>query len=148
METSAAPLSSQEELQNNPKSASAFRTIGEVAAEIALPPHVLRFWESKFPQIKPHKRRGGHRYYRPVDIDLIREIKSLLYERGFTIKGAQKHLKEKKQEATSQPIMFDALAQPQAANSDNVQDFNRKDINRLKKILHGLEEIKVLLAAS
>lgn len=80
------------------KSPAAYRTIGEVAAELALPSHVLRFWESKFTQIKPHKRRGGHRYYRPADVDALREIKALLYERGYTIKGAQKYLRDMKKQ--------------------------------------------------
>lgn len=85
---------------NPDKSSTAFRTIGEVADELGLPPHVLRFWETKFSQIKPHKRRGGHRYYRPQDIELIYQIKTLLHDKGFTIKGAQKFLsKANKEEA-------------------------------------------------
>ena len=76
------------------KSAAAFRTIGEAAGELDLPAHVLRFWESKFPQLKPLKRGGGRRYYRPEDIDLLRRIRTLLYEDGYTIKGVQRLLKE------------------------------------------------------
>jgi DNA-binding transcriptional MerR regulator len=76
------------------KSAAAFRTIAEVAAELELPAHVLRFWESKFPQIKPLKRRGGRRYYRPEDVALLRRIRSLLYTEGYTIKGVQRLLRE------------------------------------------------------
>lgn len=79
------------------KSAEAFRTISEVAAELDVPQHVLRFWESKFNQIKPMKRAGGRRYYRPGDIDLLRGIRILLYSDGYTIKGVQKVLKEKGQ---------------------------------------------------
>ncbi|MCC2666081.1 MAG: putative transcriptional regulatory protein (MerR family) [Geminicoccaceae bacterium] len=75
------------------KSASAFRTISEVAGELDVAQHVLRFWESKFPQVRPLKRGGGRRYYRPEDVDLLRQIRSLLYEEGYTIKGAQKLLK-------------------------------------------------------
>ena len=67
------------------KSAQAFRTISEVAAELDVPQHVLRFWESKFSQVRPLKRGGGRRYYRPEDIDLLRRIRSLLYEDGYTI---------------------------------------------------------------
>ncbi len=77
------------------KSAEAFRTISEVAAELDVPQHVLRFWESKFSQIKPMKRAGGRRYYRPADIDLLRGIRILLYSDGYTIKGVQKVLREK-----------------------------------------------------
>ncbi len=76
------------------KSASAFRTISEVAAELHLPQHVLRFWESKFPQIKPLKRGGGRRYYRPEDVELLHRIRGLLYHEGYTIKGVQKLLRE------------------------------------------------------
>lgn len=70
-----------------------YKTIGEVAKEIDIPQHVLRFWETKFKQIKPVKRKGGHRFYSGKDVNYIREIKSLLYERGYTIKGAQNFLK-------------------------------------------------------
>ena len=76
------------------KSAGAFRTISEVAGELDVPQHVLRFWESKFVQVKPMKRGGGRRYYRPEDIDLLRSIRDLLYTDGYTIKGVQKLLRE------------------------------------------------------
>jgi DNA-binding transcriptional MerR regulator len=76
------------------KSADAFRTISEVAGELDLPQHVLRFWETRFPQIKPLKRAGGRRYYRPRDIEILRAIKHLLYGEGYTIKGVQRVLKE------------------------------------------------------
>src|SRR5882757_1938222 len=77
------------------KSAEAFRTISEVASELDVPQHVLRFWESRFTQIKPVKRAGGRRYYRPEDVDLLKGIRALLYSDGFTIKGVQKVLKER-----------------------------------------------------
>ncbi len=76
------------------KSPDAFRTISEVAEELDLPQHVLRFWETKFSQIKPLKRGGGRRYYRPEDVDLLRGIKYLLYGQGYTIKGVQRIIKE------------------------------------------------------
>ncbi len=76
------------------KSPEAFRTISEVASELDVPQHVLRFWESRFAQIKPVKRAGGRRYYRPEDIDLLHGIRALLYTDGYTIKGAQKILRE------------------------------------------------------
>ena len=81
------------------KSAAAFRTISEVAGELDVAQHVLRFWESKFPQVRPLKRGGGRRYYRPEDVDLLRQIRSLLYEEGYTIKGAQKLLKSQRRAA-------------------------------------------------
>src|ERR1700750_2260702 len=77
------------------KSAEAFRTISEVADELNVPQHVLRFWESRFAQIKLVKRAGGRRYYRPDDVDLLKGIRSLLYIDGLTIKGVQKDLKER-----------------------------------------------------
>ncbi|MFN3232148.1 MAG: MerR family transcriptional regulator [Alphaproteobacteria bacterium] len=77
------------------KSPEAFRTISEVAEELDVPQHVLRFWETRFNQIKPLKRGGGRRYYRPEDVMLLRGIRRLLYEDGLTIKGVQKVLKER-----------------------------------------------------
>src|SRR5919205_2148699 len=76
------------------KSPSAFRTISEVAQELDVPQHVLRFWESRFPQIRPLKRAGGRRYYRPEDVVLLRRIRQCLYEQGHTIKGVQRLLRE------------------------------------------------------
>ncbi len=78
----------------NIKSPEAFRTISEVSKDLSLPQHVLRFWETKFVQIRPIKRGGGRRYYRPEDIKLLRGIKSLLYNDGYTIRGVQKVIKE------------------------------------------------------
>ena len=78
----------------NIKSPEAFRTISEVSKDLSLPQHVLRFWETKFVQIKPIKRGGGRRYYRPEDIELLKGIKYLLYNDGYTIRGVQKVIKE------------------------------------------------------
>jgi DNA-binding transcriptional MerR regulator len=77
------------------KAAEAFRTISEVSQELDVPQHVLRFWESRFTQIRPVKRAGGRRYYRPEDVDLLKGIRALLYTDGLTIKGVQKVLKER-----------------------------------------------------
>jgi len=76
------------------KSPDAFRTISEVAEDLDLPQHVLRFWETRFTQIKPMKRGGGRRYYRPLDVELIKGIRHMLYDQGYTIKGVQKMLRE------------------------------------------------------
>ena len=81
-------------MASSSKSAQAFRTISEVATELDLPQHVLRFWETKFNAIKPMKRGGGRRYYRPDDIVLLQRIRGLLYDDGYTIKGGQKLLRE------------------------------------------------------
>lgn len=77
------------------KSKAAFRTIAEVADELGVATHVLRFWETKFPQIKPMKRNGGRRYYRPDDVEIVKIIKTFLYEKRYTIEGVQKVFKEK-----------------------------------------------------
>ena len=88
-------LSSEPAPRATDKSPGAFRTISEVAEDLDLPQHVLRFWESRFSQIKPMKRGGGRRYYRPEDIHLLRGIRLLLYSEGFTIRGVQRLLKER-----------------------------------------------------
>ncbi len=94
------------------KSSHAFRTISEVSDEIDVPQHVLRFWESKFGQIRPLKCGGGRRYYRPEDIELLKRIKNYLYKQGYTIKGVQRLLKEKRQEAVAN---FAPYAKPDAS---------------------------------
>jgi DNA-binding transcriptional MerR regulator len=81
------------------KAPTAFRTISEVAEELHIPQHVLRFWESKFPQLKPMKRGGGRRYYRPEDVALVKRIGELLYTQGYTIKGVQRLLRDGTPEA-------------------------------------------------
>jgi DNA-binding transcriptional MerR regulator len=91
------------------KAPDAFRTISEVADELDIPQHVLRFWESRFLQIKPMKRAGGRRYYRPDDVDLLRGIKHLLYGEGYTIRGVQRILREQG------PKFVQAVWQPGAA---------------------------------
>lgn len=102
------------------KSPDAFRTISEVADDLDLPQHVLRFWETRFPQIKPMKRGGGRRYYRPEDVDLLKGIRHLLYDHGYTIKGVQKLLKSNGNKfvtaiATGDMATMEAIM---AANSD------------------------------
>jgi DNA-binding transcriptional MerR regulator len=84
-----------EAARNRPRKApTAFRTISEVADDLQIPQHVLRFWETKFPQLKPLKRGGGRRYYRPEDIALLKRISDLLYTQGYTIKGVQRLLRD------------------------------------------------------
>jgi len=89
------------------KSGQAFRTIGEVADDLELPQHVLRFWETRFSQIRPLKRGGNRRYYRPEDIELLRAIKTLLYEEGYTIKGVQKRFREQGVKAAVAAVLED-----------------------------------------
>lgn len=92
--TSELPFAAPEEAERADKSATAFRTISEVAEELSVPQHVLRFWETKFTQVRPLKRGGGRRYYRPEDVEILRRVKSLLYSEGYTIKGVQKLLRQ------------------------------------------------------
>ena len=86
------------------KSSDAFRTISEVSAALDVPPHVLRFWETKFTSLRPLKRSGGRRYYRPDDIAVLTRIRDLLYKDGFTIKGAQRFLKSKEELALTDAV--------------------------------------------
>jgi DNA-binding transcriptional MerR regulator len=94
LEPAPPPANDDGERLRPRKAAGAFRTISEVADELHIPQHVLRFWETKFPQVKPLKRGGGRRYYRPDDIALLRRISDLLYIQGYTIKGVQRLLRE------------------------------------------------------
>jgi DNA-binding transcriptional MerR regulator len=96
------------------KSPDAFRTISEAADDLDLPQHVLRFWESRFTQIKPMKRGGGRRYYRPDDVELLRVIKQLLYGEGYTIKGVQRLFKEQGARA----VASSKLSAPNFAETD------------------------------
>jgi len=97
------------------KAPNAFRTISEVADDLHIPQHVLRFWESKFNQVKPLKRGGGRRYYRPDDIALLRRIADLLYTQGYTIKGVQRLLRETggKLEGNLSPPLEQDLGDPE-----------------------------------
>ena len=98
------------------KSPEAYRTIREVADSLDLPQHVLRFWETRFPQIRPLKRAGGRRYYRPDDIERLRLIKRLLYDEGYTIKGVQKLFKEQGVQALSIAVPAPAESSREAPN--------------------------------
>ena len=105
------------------KSPDAFRTISEVAEELDLPQHVLRFWETRFAQIKPMKRGGGRRYYRPQDVELIKGIRNMLYDQGYTIKGVQRLLRENGQQflaaiGTGQVSATEALGARKAADAE------------------------------
>lgn len=104
------------------KSPDAFRTISEVAEELDLPQHVLRFWETRFTQIKPMKRGGGRRYYRPQDVELIKGIRHMLYDQGYTIKGVQKLLRDNGSQfvvaiGTGDREAVEAITRRQAAES-------------------------------
>ena len=113
------------------KAPDAYRTISEVADELDVPQHVLRFWETRFPQIKPLKRGGGRRYYRREDVDLVRGIRALLYGQGYTIKGVQRILREggvrfvqavgRGEAVAAAPVVRDAGATTEAADGPDLE---------------------------
>ena len=115
------------------KSAAAFRTISEVSADLDLPQHVLRFWETKFPLVKPLKRGGGRRYYRPEDVDLLRRIRDLLYTDGYTIKGVQKLLRQNGAKVEPADGPGDELGPRQRAALEAVIG----ELERLREMLRG-----------
>ena len=138
------------------KSGAAFRTTGEVSEELNLPAHVLRFWESKFPEIKPLKRGGGRRYYRPEDVDLLRQIRQFLYQEGYTIRGVQKLLREggpQGKQAFRQPVEkdgprtlfpLDPIADPPSAAAAPLP--SRQTLQTaLEEVRRELLEIRALL---
>ena len=117
------------------KSKAAFRTIAEVADELGVATHVLRFWETKFPQIKPMKRSGGRRYYRPDDVELVKTIKDFLYEKRYTIEGVQKVLKEKGvKNLVGEEIQKDFFATP-----EKIDDSSRELISGVSEELKALK---------
>ncbi len=152
------------------KSDSAFRTISEAATELGLQQHVLRFWEQKFPQIKPMKRAGGRRYYRPDDIEFLKGIRALLHDQGYTIKGVQKLISQNggtlpggaiqpatqdasannHQQAASQAESVPGEASVSGDALDVVSDSSAQAIDRqsLMNVLGELEGLQSLLKAT
>ena len=139
------------------KAPNAFRTISEVADELHIPQHVLRFWETKFPQIKPLKRGGGRRYYRPDDILLLRRISDLLYIQGYTIKGVQRLLREGGGQLSDNippaTAAERAAAEAERAGvatpepSEPVSNPDTDEVARLRALLrHSLDELTALRA--
>ncbi len=153
------------------KAPDAFRTISEVADDLKVPQHVLRFWETRFNQIKPMKRAGGRRYYRPDDVDLLRGIHHLLYGEGYTIRGVQRILRDQGlkfvqsvwQPGAEQPVhgpvddeaghsedtdaddMTAAPPRPQATPAAIRAQMSREDLRRLQATLFELSECRRLL---
>lgn len=129
------------------KSKSAFKTIAEVAEELGVATHVLRFWETKFSQIKPMKATGGRRYYRPDDVEILKLIHNLLYGKRYTIEGAQHLIKEKglKNLLGEEEIQKDFF---EAANDDSGNARNTVagivDSKSLQKIADAVSELKAL----
>ena len=137
------------------KSPNAFRTISEVATDLSVPQHVLRFWESKFQQIRPLKRGGGRRYYRPEDVQLISSIKDLLYNQGFTIRGVQKLLKENGRFPSARsmvpdpqvPVSMTALQAPTAMR-ETPRSLSPEKRREIEGVLGELKALRELLRQS
>ena len=133
------------------KSAGAFRTISEVASELNVPQHVLRFWETRFTQIKPMKRGGGRRYYRPEDIALLTRVRSLLYEDGYTIKGVQKLFRDgglKKQLSQRKPYSKDVVVKTMSVDTKPTAEITGIDPGKrveLQGVLRELVSLRKLL---
>lgn len=132
------------------KSKNAFRTISEVADELDVQQHVLRFWETKFSQVRPLKRGGGRRYYRPEDVTLLKRIHELLYTEGYTIKGVQKLFREngkntvlEGEAGTSAALKSAVLETPQSSEPSQGLNTNQKII--LEGMLEELKELKALV---
>jgi DNA-binding transcriptional MerR regulator len=150
------------------KAPEAFRTISEVADELDVPKHVLRFWEAKFAQLKPMKRGGGRRYYRPEDVALLRGIRVLLYNDGYTIRGVQKILREhgpryvmdyrrttddEQEEPMSGPrdipdVAAEAARERVAFALDVEEQDQRLDMDAISAVLDELEECQRILSAA
>ena len=142
------------------KGPEAYRTIREVADSLDLPQHVLRSWETRFPQIRPLKRAGGRRYYRPDDIERLRLIRRLLYDEGYTIKGVQKLFKQQGVHAPSGGVALDSGAPaeptdggaPPAGPSDGAgmntpePKFSDDDLKALREALAAIMDAKRILA--
>ena len=132
-------------LRRNGKSRSAYRTISEVSNEIDVPAHVLRFWETKFLQIKPLKRGGGRRYYRPEDVTLLKTIRQFLYSDGYTIKGVQRLLKDGLIKTASNQMNTERNLVP-AASEIETGSFSMQNKNEIKEIMEELKVLKRLLS--
>ena len=127
------------------KSPGAFRTISEVSNDLEVPPHVLRFWETKFPQIKPLKRGGGRRYYRPEDVSLLRQIRQLLHNDGYTIKGVQRLLKEGALKNTAQSGVVTANESDKQKQPQNSTTSSQEKA-ALRLIVDELQALRKLLS--
>jgi DNA-binding transcriptional MerR regulator len=125
------------------KAPDAFRTIGELSAELGVAQHILRYWETKFPQLKPLQRAGNRRYYRPADVALAKRIHRLLSEEGYTVKGVQKLLRSRDEPAGEPPApqpMNIALMPDYGAGTPSPAEQAHIDIERLKALRNRLAE--------
>lgn len=149
-------LAAAETTEPGEKRAGAFRTISEVAEDLDVPQHVLRFWETRFGQIRPLKRAGGRRYYRPEDVDLVAGIRHLLHVRRYTIAGAQRVLKENgirfvqavgRGEAVAAAPLLQEVDTPEEAGGRPVGRVGEADRAALDEVLRELHACRALLTA-
>ncbi len=132
------------------KAVEAFRNIGEVSEELGVKKHVLRFWEAKFPQLKPMKRGGGRRLYRPADVELLRGIRDLLQNSGYTIKGVQRLLREEGVEhvkAAGAQCAAELPSPPPARRSPAPMRLSPLEVTTLRSIMAELDACQSILAA-
>lgn len=127
------------------KAPGAFKTISEVASFLAVPQHVLRFWESRFSQIKPLKMRGGRRYYRPEDIEILSTVKHLLYKQGYTIKGAKKVFSSRNRAALDsaheEPIVVKPVTSKTVSDKPVIDEKKKKQLSNIRNELLGLRDV-------
>jgi DNA-binding transcriptional MerR regulator len=160
MHSNSAKQTKSSSSTKSKKSAAAFRTISEVANELDVQQHVLRFWETKFSQVKPMKRGGGRRYYRPEDVELLKAIHTLLYDQGYTIKGVQKLLSVSKNKVLeklsemdeAEPILREEIKaevqQDKAVAPKTVKTAVKPEYrNELKTMLEELKALRSMLHA-
>jgi DNA-binding transcriptional MerR regulator len=149
----AGPAGAGGSSRRGAKAAGAFRTISEVAGELDVPQHVLRFWETRFSQIRPLKRAGGRRYYRPEDVELLRRIRGLLYQHGYTIKGVQKLLRDGGRAAdglvaaVEEEPASEGEAQPEAAAPRTASGTAQSSRAAISAAIDELVELRNLLRA-
>lgn len=127
-------------IDNREKSSRALKTISEVSEILELPQHVLRFWETKFPQIQPLKRRGGRRFYRPQDVELLKIIKTLLHEKGYTIKGALTELNQAFKPKL-ELVADTGPAMPELRRNRTLSEEDRAELEEVRRELHGIRDL-------
>jgi DNA-binding transcriptional MerR regulator len=113
-----------------PKDPGALLTIGELSQELGVPQHILRYWETRFPQLRPMQRAGNRRYYRPADVELVRKIQRLLNQEGYTVRGVQKHLRERG-DAGSEPAPVAELSRAASSAAQDEDAHHGVDVFRL-----------------
>ncbi|MCE7885941.1 MAG: MerR family transcriptional regulator [Alphaproteobacteria bacterium PRO2] len=136
------------EAEKSRKAPSAFRTISEVADDLNVQQHVLRFWETKFSQVRPLKRGGGRRYYRPEDVDILKTIHHLLYTQGYTIKGVQKLFREQGKNKVVEKTPPEARNQnvPHQAPAKAISGLSDRQRSALQSLASELKELRAMIA--